>query len=432
MPLRSLVILFVFIFGGLASATADAEPSLHSSRQALGFGYHKLLELDRALRLYVYDQRVQNLTYGIWKDGKKIASGAFGPTSLQNPGPVSKNTIYQIYSMTKPVTAVGLLILMERGHFRLDDPITKFLPELADTEVLADFDPGGTMFTYKARSPTMAQLLSHTAGFAYGTGGTGFIEEKLTALHPLASANTDELVSKVASVPYRSMPAAQWSYSISSDLQGAIIERITGEPLDVFLEREIFQPLGMVDTGFYVPDRALHRVSHVSRLDRDGALSVRSEPADKETQAQTFFEGGHGLFSTRQDYARFAHFLLNEGRLGDVKLLQPKTIKRFRTNAIRYRGKHGRQGDTGEPAGLGYGFGVGIIEDPEMADLNAPPGTYFWHGAFGTWFWVDPKNEIVFIGMIQSTSISGIDMLRLSMNTLYDPPVSGPDPLLQN
>ena len=383
----------------------------------------RLKTLDANVLSYVDEAKVSNMSYGMWQSGQLTASGFRGPVHEATVQPVSGTVIHRIYSMTKPVTAIGLLILLEEGYFALDDPITKFLPEFEDTLVLADYDSDGEMFTYRpVRPPTMGQLLSHTAGFVYGNQGFGFLEDKLSELQPLASATGDDLVEKVASLPYNALPGSEFRYSISSDLQGVIIERITGETLDTFLTRELFEPLGMTDTGFFVEETELNRVSSVTRITDDVLIYTKEPSAGYEAQAANFFEGGQGLFSTMRDYQIFATFLMNGGRLGDLRLLGEERVELFHDNAIRYRGLPARQGANGDPAGLGYGYGVATIEDRRLANLNAPDGTYFWYGALGTWFWVDPENEIIFVGMMQSHSVPAHEMLKLSMNTLYEPP----------
>ena len=408
---------------GLLAASLCVAGTLSAEPERVSFTPDRLQTLDRDVLSYVDEAKVSNMSYGLWQSGALIASGFRGEVHDSSAQIVSDTSIHRIYSMTKPVTAIGLLILLEQGQFALDDPITKFLPEFEDTEVLADYDAEGEMFTYRpVRPASMAQLLSHTAGFVYGNQGLGFLEDRLSELQPLASTSGDELVEKVASLPYNALPGSEFRYSISSDLQGVIIERMTGESLDTFLKRELFVPLGMMDTGFYVEEADLSRVSSVTKITDNGLVSANEPAATLDAQSETFFEGGQGLFSTMSDYQKFATFLMNGGRLGDLRLLGEERVELFRGNAIRYRGLPGRQGPNGDPAGLGYGYGVATIEDRKRANLNAPEGTYFWYGALGTWFWVDPENEIVFVGMMQSQSVPAHEMLKLSMNTLYEAP----------
>ena len=387
-----------------------------------------LVSLDTEMQSLVDTHQVANASYGLWQDGELIAEGYFGPVSNHNPTPVSDTTIHRIYSMTKPVTAIGMLILMERGAFSLDDPITKLLPEFKDIEVLADYDADGRTYTYRPpASPTIRQLLSHTAGFAYGNHTDSFLDRRMLEMKIMNAATSSDLIAHLSTLPYARAPGAEWKYSIASDLQGALIERITGESLDAFLSRELFEPLGMKDTGFYVDGGQLHRVSDVTHQTSKGLSYDSLKPATLEAQSETFFEGGAGLFSTQSDYGRFLHFLLNDGRVQERQILSPETLKAFRTNAVRYRGRPSPVSGSGKWAGLGFGFGVGTIENPFISDMGAPRGSYYWRGALGTWFWVDPENDIFFIAMLQSSSGLEDDMLRKSMRLVYGPSAA-PEP----
>ena len=398
----------------------EAGPRAH----ALIIGKGAVENLHDRMRTYLERQQITNISFGVWQYGRLVTEGDYGPVSETLSVPVSDTTIYRIRSMTKPVTAIGLLILMERGHFKLSDPITKYLPEFEDTEVLADYDADAELYTYPwLYHPTMAQLLSHTAGFTYWRPGGDIIEQRLHQSGLSVSPNTDVLVQTAAEFPYTSMPGAEWNYSIASDLQGAIIERITGLPLSEFLAREIFTPLQMRDTGFHVPADKHHRLSGVSRLERGKAEYTQVEASDAQSQSDVYREGGHGLYSTRADYVRFLNLLRQSGYVGDQQLLSPDTVEQFRTNAIRYRGGAGRQQSHGQGAGLGFGLGIGTIEDPLIANMPAPKGTLYWTGALGTWFWVDPVNDIVFIGMTQSVSRIEPDMMKTAMAAIYGEPV---------
>jgi CubicO group peptidase (beta-lactamase class C family) len=274
----------------------------------------------------------------------------------------------------------------------------------------------------------MRQLLSHTAGFAYGNQSNTVIDRRLLEMDIMRSPTSSDLISKVANLPYARAPGAEWQYSIASDLQGAIIERITGESLDAFLTREIFDPLEMRDNGFYVPHEQRDRISDVTEYEPGGFAYINYETADFEAQSQTFFEGGEGLYSTQADYARFLIFLLKDGQVGERQLLQPDTLEAFRSNKIRYRGKPSTVSRSGRSAGLGFGFGVGTIENSVISEMAAPEGSYYWQGALGTWFWVDPENELFFVGMLQSRGEFEDNLLRESMRMIYGAP-TGSDAL---
>ena len=410
-----LHIIGLFIIGSTRAQPQSAKPPLELQ-------FEDLAGLEQSLRNVVETKQLANLSFEVWQDGQPVRAGFFGPVSEENSDTVSHDTIHRIYSMTKPITAIGLLVLMERGAFRLDDPITKFLPEFEAAEVLADSDADGTFYTYRPpRPPTMGQLLSHTAGLAYGGGASGLVDQKLTEYGVHHAPNSKALTKIVSRVPYVSAPGAEWNYSIASDLQGAIIERITGESLDSFFKREIFDPLGMVDSGFFVAPEDWNRISGMTKRDGSGFSYVDTETPGKDAQSRVYFEGGHGLFSTQRDYTRFLSMLINEGELDGIRILEPETVSRFRTNAIQYRGRPSSMSSGGKLAGLGFGFGVAVLENREVAQMPAPVGTYYWWGAKGTWFWVDPVNRITFVGMIQTESELETDLILLSMRHVYGP-----------
>ena len=376
--------------------------------------------LAEKMEAYVQSQQVANLSFAAWQDGTLVAEGYFGPIGEAYPETVSENTIYRIRSMTKPITAVGLLILMERGHFELSDPITKFLPEFEATETLADYDSNGAIYTYLSLyPPTMTHLLNHSAGFAYWGPSGGIIDQRLSTSEVALAPDTDTFVERVAQFPYIAMPGSEWNYSLASDLQGAVIERITGMKLSEFLAVEIFQPLGMSDTAFFVPSEKYVRLSDVTDHMADRFKYVQLEADDYASQSRVYEEGGHGLYSTISDYHRFLEMLLQDGQLGTRTVLKPSTVKAFRTNAIKFRGGPGRQNTYGGGAGLGFGLGVGTIENRTVAQMAAPVGSYYWYGALGTWFWVDPKNDIIFVGMVQNASPFEIDPMRVAMAAIY-------------
>jgi len=417
-PFKISVLLLGILLCQAASALGDqSDTSEHHV-----IGPDAVYELHQTLQAYVTSAQVANISFGVWQHGLLVTEGFYGPVSQTQPETVSDTSLYRIRSMTKPITAIGLLILMERGHFELDDPITNFLPEFEHTETLGDYDAEGTLYTYRApHPPTMAQLLSHTAGFGYWLETGGPINQRLFEAGINVSVNTDELVEQAARVPYAAMPGAEWHYSMASDLQGAIIERISGQRLGTFLQQELFVPLGMRDTQFYVPGHKSDRLTGVAHKDRSGLAYVRVEDPRQAAENKIYHEGGHGLYSTQRDYFRFLEFLRNDGRSAIGPLLSQDTLALFRTNAIKFRQQPARQRGRGSGAGLGFGFGVATIEDPIVAKLRAPQGTYFWYGALGTWFWVDPQNEITFIGMIQSPTPIEPNLLRASMRAVYGP-----------
>lgn len=410
------------IAAGIAVCLSGAalQTNVFAEAQPIQVSDKRLADLDRFARSQVQSDQFGNIAYGLWQGGSLLQSGFHGPIQPSGAEPVSEDTIYQIYSMTKPVTAAGLMILHERGYFELDDPITSVLPEFTNIEVVADYDENDQLFTYRPpHAPTFRQLLSHSAGFAYQSADRSPIDRKYIAMRVADSPTGDELVARVASVPLMRTPGSEWHYSIASDLQGVIIERLTGETLHDFLKREIFDRLAMQDTGFFVEDANSGRISAASRQGSGGLVYDPTHNLSEAHQSRTFYEGGHGLMSTLEDYHRFLELLRRDGRTGAIEILTPESVNALTTNAIQYQGAPAPQRGYGSQAGLGYGFGVSIIENPEVAGLSAPKGTYYWYGAMGTWFWVDPVNEIVFVGMIQTHDPIAPDMIAATMARVY-------------
>ena len=397
---------------------ANAEP-VKSPRSTV-LDYLDLESLDQDLKSVVDTRQTANLSYGVWQNGALVREGFFGPVSALNDETVTDQTIQKVYSFSKLITAVGLLTLYERGAFKLDDPITVVLPEFAETEVFADADDAGNLYTYLPPRPaTMRQLLSHTAGFGSAKESHEAVDQLLFDLGIDRARDAETLIEMAASVPYSSAPGAEWNYSIASELQGAIIERLSGQSLHDYLTQAVFEPLGMTDTGFFVDASAQDRLSGVTRRTEAGWQYVSGEDSSEAAQSKIYFEGGWGVYSTQKDFARLLSSLLITDDPDSPSILRTDTIAELRTNAVRFRGKPVGISPSGRRAGIGYGFGVGIIEDPKIADFAAPRGTFYWQSAYGGWYWVDPVNNIIVVGMLQSKSPTDEDLLTMAMKRIY-------------
>ncbi|MCI4644891.1 MAG: beta-lactamase family protein [Hyphomonadaceae bacterium] len=350
--------------------------------------------LQDAMAKGVSDERFHNAAYVLIQDEAVVSKGYFGSRTLGGDKPVDETTLYSIYSMTKPVTGVALMILYEEGAWALDDPITRFLPELEGLSVAGEA---------ATRAPTMQELLSHSAGFNYGPGGVTGIASGRNDI--MASESSDALVQAVAEMPLLYPPGEGWSYSIASDLQGVIVERISGQSLNAFFQARIFNPLKMEDTGFYLDPETRGRLSDISRRQQaSGELrKVRSNVLGQAQSGSRFESGGSGLYSTLYDYQRFARMLANGGSLEGVQILKPETVA-LMSSDLTPRGAKTHPTYT-LPGGLGYGAGVAPVVDADRLRWGPPNGSFYWHGAAGTWFWVDPENHIVFVGLIQTMDV---------------------------
>jgi CubicO group peptidase (beta-lactamase class C family) len=293
------------------------------------------------------------------------------------------------------------MILYEEGRFQLSDPISKFLPELAELEVL---NADGSR--EPARPITMQQLLTHTAGFSYGFDPRDPVDKLYQESELLVSRDMDQFIERLAGLPLKFQPGSRWHYSVAVDVTGAVIERISGQGFDEFLETRLFQPLDMQDTFFDVPDDKVARFGTNHRYDTQAAkLEVLPVPEYPVYRNTTFFSGGGGLVSTASDYARFSEMLLNGGALDGVRILSPKTVEFMTMNhlpALVSASGSGEQPTLGESSsGAGFGLGFAVVTDVPASQVIGSEGEYSWGGAAGTIFWVDPEEELLVVCMIQ-------------------------------
>ncbi|MFN3935236.1 MAG: serine hydrolase domain-containing protein [Parvibaculum sp.] len=326
--------------------------------------------------------------------------------------PMERDTIFRIYSMTKPITSLALMMLYEEGHFQLNHPVSRYIPSFANLRVWA----GGTVEKYETveceREMTIRDLLTHTSGLTYG-----FMQEHpVDALYRKAGiegANTvkltlKETVEAIAGLPLLFSPGQYWNYSVSTDVCGYLVEVLSGRPLDEFLAARIFAPLGMVDTGFFVPKEKLGRFAtnyFRNPVTKKSGIMDMGDETSSYAQPPRFLSGGGGLTSTMTDYYRFCQMLLNGGELDGVRICSPKTIEFMTMNHLP-GGKTMKQMSRSafsELAAEGAGFGLGfqVTLDPAEAQHIGSPGNFSWGGAASTYFWIDPEEDLIAIFMTQ-------------------------------
>lgn len=413
-----------------ACATAPEAPAAEPQPLSLvidspkaRFNPDAVVALEAALKAYVDEGRVKGIATRLMVDGEAISEMRAGIRREADAAPVEDDTIWRIYSMSKPVTGVALLTLWEDGKFELDDPITTYFPEFETLQVFTGLDAEGQpTFEAMSRPPTVQELMSHTAGFGYGLAPGNYVDDRFQEAQVFQSPDISEIVRRVSTLPLKHQPGTTWDYSISVDLQAALIERLSGQRLGVFLKERLFDPLGMKDTGFYVPEAEYDRLSDVWAIDPANGkagplLSAPGFQMRKETIAAEL--GGHGLVSTLDDYSRFAMMLANEGSLDGVTILKPETVKMMSTNFLP-EGVHIWE-DRNTPdarALMGFGLDVSVML---ADDLFVPKGSFMWGGAAGTWFWIDPANHLSFVGMIQLFGGSADQYMRAETAPLvYD------------
>ncbi len=357
----------------LASA-AWAEPA--PKMAALNGTFHDLVD----------QAKLAGVVLLVAQKGKLLDLDAYGRLNAALPAPVQTDSIFRIASMTKPITGAAMMMLWEEGKWAFDDPVARHIPEFAGLKVKA---PDGSLAAQKAPM-TMRQLNSHTAGFDRLAGYD---------MRDLQSGDLQGMVDKLARLPLAFQPGEEWRYGPSVDLQGYIVQKLSGVPFDQFLQQRLFGPLGMKDTGFWVDPAKVPRTASIH-----GYLAGRIIPltgqAVLRTSRPSFISGAGGLFSTAPDYWRFTQMILDGGQAGVRRYLKPETVRLMHANVL----KPGVNVTLYSPDTRGLGFGVdfAIVMDQAAARTAQPQNAFYWGGAFGTWFWIDPDRQLIVIGMIQN------------------------------
>lgn len=397
-----------------APKSSPAVTLASASPESVGFSSERLKRLDASMQALVDQGHLPGVTTMVVRHGKVVSFQVHGKKGFDGP-PMTKDTIFRIYSQTKPVTGVAMMILFEEGRWRLDDPVSKYIPEFANLRVYKGQNPDGSFITEAAsRPPTMREIMNHSAGFAYGLIPDNPVDKAYVSTGVLSAKTGQEFIDKVAALPLVGQPGAQWKYSASVDIQGYIIEKLSGMSLADFMRTRIFDPLKMVDTGFYLP---------AAKADRLASIYVWGPKVQKLVPAEGFMvlditkppvvaSGGGGLVSTSADYARFAQMILNGGELDGARILSPGTIKLMGANHLNGEIMTGKDGSFRNERGQGFGLDFMVITDPAKAGVLAGEGTISWGGAAGTWFWIDPQNDLFFLGMIHILNKDGDPALR--------------------
>lgn len=379
-----------------------------ASPESQGFTTAGLDQLTAEFRKLVDDKKLAGVTTLVARHGKVVHFDTYGAANATTGDALKPDSIFRIASMTKPIAGVAMMQLWERGKWKLSDPVSKFIPEFANLKVKG---PNNTLVAQNSPM-TMAQLMSHTAGF-----GVSAVYNDAN----LGATDLQGMIDKLAKLPLETQPGSNWDYGPSVNIQGYIVEKLSGQSLDVYFDEHIFKPLGMVDSGFWMPEAKASRVVAVHTYEN----SVIKGPAENRvtTAKPSFLAGSGGLMSTAEDYWRFAQAVLNGGELNGARVLQPETVKLMRTNVIAPTAKVDLYGPNQE--GIGFGMDFAIVMDPQKAGTPQGLNTFYWGGAFGTWFWIDPTNDLVFVGMIQnlngSTPTGGTPPLRsISPRATYD------------
>jgi CubicO group peptidase (beta-lactamase class C family) len=396
-----------------------------STPEALGFSSERLQRLHAIMQQQIDQKQLAGVVTILARHGKVVEEKTYGKKDIATGAPMTRDTIFRIFSMTKPVTGVAMMILYEEGKWRPSDPISKYIPEFAHLKVFKGVDDSGKMILEDpVHPPTMHELMTHTAGFTYGFFGHTPVDQMYMEQQVLGSQSLQEMIDKLAKTPLLYQPGTRWVYSVSMDIQGYIVEKLSGQSLPDFMQQRIFAPLGMKDSGFFVPENKRNRFATLYTGNSNGELvpaaTNNGPPTDYAAQPGMASAGG-GMVSTAQDYLRFAQMLLNGGELDGVRILAPATVQLMTANHLAPSLMTGEFsiGSAVMRPGLGWGYDCAVFTDPLQADEIVGRGTFFWLGAADTWFWVDPTNDLIFIGMTQRRIGPG----NPNVEALSQPPV---------
>ena len=378
--------------------------------------------IDSTLKSFVDSGNIAGVSALIYEHGQEVYYNAFGYADKEAKKPMERNTIVQIYSMTKPVTGTALMTLYEEGKFDLDDPISKFIPEFADMKVYTGVDANGNITTEPLDRPiTIRDVTRHTAGFPNRPDIPG-LSELLADADAMNRENTlTQMAEKMSKVPLWFQPGTQWEYGPSVDVQALLVERISGIPYGEYVRKNVLDPLGMKTTRYYIPEEDRDRFARLYRRTGEGQLVKDSVTYSNYTEHWPLTRGGSGLTSTLDDYMKFAQMLVHEGRLDSVEILKPETVKLMATNQLPDSITERSWLPSKGRVGFGIDFAVRVAPPENAEENNGVVGEFFWDGAASTLFWVDPVNELTAVMFVQLFPYDQIGLHKNFRDAVYGP-----------
>jgi len=382
-----LLILVLFIHSTYSQGLPVGTP------EEVGISSERLDRINPVLLSYIDENKLPGMATLVARDGKVVHLGTYG--KMRPDKAIDDQAIFRIASMTKPITSVAVMILYEEGHFLLDDPVLKYIPEFDSMKVFQSVGDGELVLADAKRPVTIHDLLTHTSGLTYGFFGNTPVDS-MVRNSGMWLGDLEHMISTLGDLPLLFQPGEKLNYSVATDVLGYLVEVISGTTFDRFLEERIFGPLGMDETGFYVPEDKMDRVMPVYRLDKKGKLkagnlnNVPNEPPN-------LLSGGGGLYSTISDYARFAQMMLNDGELEGARILGPKSVDLMLSNHLSEDQMNIK---TNFP-GVGFGLGFSVVVDlPQTLSIGSL-GSAGWSGIYNTFFTIDPSEGLIFILMTQ-------------------------------
>jgi CubicO group peptidase (beta-lactamase class C family) len=418
---RLLSFVLACCLASVAVATAQSLPT--APPEALGFSPDRLARLDAVVAKYVADQKIPGVVTLIMRDGRIAHLKSHGYADVEQKTPLTPAHLFRLASMSKAVTSVAVMMLVEEGAITLSDPVSKFLPSFKQTYVVVPPPPGAPANAALGQVParrqiTIRDLLTHTAGISYGSGA---LEAKYKAANTLSwyCADHDETlaewIDRIATLPFEAQPGERYVYGFNTDILGRVVEVASGLPLDQFFKTRIFDPLKMPDSFFYVPQDKASRLAKVYGIGSKGTIELGAPKGqigqgDYVEGPRKCFSGGAGLVATVYDYARFLQMLLNGGELDGARVLSPASVKSMASNHV---------GTLYREGALGFGLGFEVIDQVGKADRLGAAGEFSWGSAYYSRFFVDPEHKVVAIFMTQLLPATGVDLQPKFNNLVY-------------
>ena len=409
MPRSNFRLIAIFIISVLLSSTIAAADLSRSRPEELGISSERLGRLDTVLNSYVEENLIAGQVLLVLRKGRIAHSLANGMRDIEATDPMKEDTIFRIASQTKALVSTGIMILHERGQLDISHPLSRYIPEWENVQVAVPNENGSYNLEPVERPITLRHLLTHTAGMSYGTGPASREWEEADFQGWYFANKTEtigESIARMASLPLDAHPGTAWIYGYNTDILGAVIEKASGMDLNNFLQQEIFEPLEMSDSHFYLPENKRDRLAVVYQPKPGGG--IQAIPATDGMRSQGLYidgprisySGGAGLLSTANDYARFLQMTLNGGELDGKRILSRKTIELMTTNHL---------GDLPFRSGQGFGLGFSIVTDLGERGTLGSVGEYGWGGAYHSTYWVDPLEELVVVYLTQIIPATGLD-----------------------
>ncbi len=392
------------------------------SQTALGASHIDKTKIDAALSSLIESKALVGVSALVYEDGREAYFGAFGLADREAGKAMSRDTMVQIFSMTKPITGAALMTLYEAGKFQLDDPVSKFIPEFANLRVYAGMDARGEVVYETLHRPvSIRDLTRHTVGFYNGTDHS-VVGEIFRAADPADISNTlEQEAKKLSSVPLLFQPGSRWLYGPSVDVQALLVERLSGVPFDKYLEQTLFKPLGMKNTRYVMQPQDRARIAAMYDWHEDGSLTRVPDEQALEFNGRDWpmKPGSYGLVSTLDDYMRFARMLQNGGELDGKRILKAETVRLMATDAMPPEVKDTSWLPTKGQVGFGIDFAVRIRPPADAKEASGAVGEFFWDGAADTLFWVDPKNKITAVLFTQYRPFGKVPLHKAFRDAVY-------------